>query len=133
MSETFLLTELTMELNEITEKIIHCAYTVANVLGAGFLENVYENALTQELRKSGPSVAQQKEAQVRYDGITVGDYRMDRMVQDAVVVELKAAKAIDERHLAQCRNFLRGSGYKLCLLINFGTPRIEVKRVVYRL
>ncbi len=122
-----------MELNEITEKIIRCAYIVANALGVGFLEKVYENALAHELRKSGLSASQQKGVLIRYDGVTVGEYHTDLLVQDAVVVELKATKAIDEIHIAQCLNFLKASGYKLCLLINFGTPRIEIKRLVYRL
>ncbi len=122
-----------MELNEITERIIHCAYIVANALGAGFLEKVYENTLAHELRKSGFSIAQQKGVLIRYDGVTVGEYHTDLLVENAVVVELKAAKAIDEIHIAQCLNFLKASGYKLCLLINLWTPRIQIKRVVYRL
>jgi GxxExxY protein len=117
-------------LNSITEKVIGCAYRVANGLGPGFLEKVYENALAHELRKAGIAVEQQKRVLVLYDGIVVGDYVADLLVEEVVLVELKAAKALDEVHLAQCLNYLRGASLRIGLLINFGTARIEVKRVV---
>jgi GxxExxY protein len=114
----------------MTEKVIGCAYRVANGLGPGFLEKVYENALAHELRKAGIAVEQQKRVLVLYDGIVVGDYVADLLVEEVVLVELKAAKALDEVHLAQCLNYLRGASLRIGLLINFGTARIEVKRVV---
>lgn len=118
------------ELDQITEKIIGCAYTVASKLGCGFLEKVYENALAHETRKNGSKVLQQYSIQVCYDGVIVGDYVADLLVEDTVLVELKAVKALDDVHLAQCMNYLKTTGMKICLLINFGTPKIEVKRVV---
>src|SRR5437867_3275216 len=117
-------------LDEITEKVIGCAYDVANVLGTGFLEKVYENALAHEIRKSGLAVKQQKPTQVRYDGAVVGDYTVDLLVQESVLVELKAVKAFDETHFAQCLNYLKATGLKVCLLINFGVARVQVKRLV---
>ncbi len=117
-------------LDAITEKVIGCAYTVGNVLGAGFLEKVYENALAHELTKAGLSAEQQRPIQVQYDGTVVGDYVADLVVGDCVLVELKAAKAVDEVHVAQCLNYLKATGFRVCLLINFGTPRVEVKRIV---
>ena len=117
-------------LNELAEKVIGCAFTVANTLGSGFLEKVYENALTHELRKAGLNANQQYGIVVRYDGVVVGEYAADLLVEESLLVELKAARTLDEIHLAQCLNYLKATGLTLCLLINFGSPRIEIKRVV---
>lgn len=116
--------------NEITEKIIGCAYTVSNALGSGFLEKVYENALAHEIHKAGLKVAQQYSIQVRYDGIVVGNFDADLLVEDQVLVELKAINAIDDIHMAQCINYLKATGLHICLLINFGKQRVQVKRIV---
>jgi GxxExxY protein len=116
------------ELNSLTEKIIGYAYTVGNTLGNGFLEKVYENALAHELRKKGIKVKQQEPIQVRYDGV-VGNFDADLLVENSVLVELKTVKNFDEAHLAQCLNYLKATGLPVCLLINFGKPRVEVKRV----
>ena len=118
------------QLNRITEKIIDCAYTVSNGLGTGFLEKVYENALAHELQKEGLKVAQQHSIQVVYDGIVVGDYVADLLVEELVLVELKAVKELDEVHLAQCLNYLKASGLRICLLLNFGKPKVEIKRII---
>ena len=119
------------DLNPITEKIIGCAYTVSNTLGAGFLEKVYENALAHELRKAGLKVEQQRPIQVIYDGVAVGEYFADLIVEDCVLVELKASKALDEAHKLQCINYLKATGRRVCLLLNFGTSRVEIKRLVF--
>jgi len=116
-------------LNPITERIIGCAYAVSNTLGSGFLEKVYENALAHELRKNGLLVEQQKEIRVIYDGVSVGDFFADLCVEQSVLVELKVAKALEDIHIAQCINYLKATGMRLCLLINFGTPRIGIKRI----
>lgn len=118
-------------LNEITETVIGCAYKVSNTLGIGFLEKVYENALAYELRKRGLHVIQQHPATVFYDGIEVGHYVMDMLVNNSVIIELKAVKELDKTFLAQCLNYLKATNHSLCLLLNFGTPRLEVKRVVW--
>lgn len=117
--------------NPITEKVIGCAYTVSNTLGAGFLEKVYENALAYEIRKTGLKVEQQAPVLVRYDGLVVGDYVADLLVEGCVLVELKAARQLDDAHKAQCINYLKATGLRLCILLNFGSPRIEVKRIAY--
>ena len=117
-------------LDQITKGIIGASYTVANCLGQGFLEKVYENALAVELRNLGLSVDQQKALEVRYQGVVVGDYVADMLVEGSVLVELKAVKQFDEVHLAQCLNYLKATGLKVCLLLNFGTPSVQVKRVV---
>ena len=117
-------------LNEVSGRVIGCAYTVLNKLGPGFLEKVYENALAHELRKSGLSVTQQRGLTVLYDGIVAGEYVVDLLVEDVLLVELKAVKTLDETHRAQCLNYLRASCTRLCLLLNFGTARLEVKRLI---
>jgi len=120
-------------LNEITEKVIGCAYAVSNALGCGFLEKVYENALKHEIGKNKLSVAQQHPIKVFYDGQVVGEYAADLLVEENVLVELKSAKATDAAHLAQCMNYLRATNLKVCLLINFGLPRVEIRRIVNNL
>jgi GxxExxY protein len=118
------------EFNDLTEKIIGCAYRVGKTLGCGFLEKVYENALTHELRKSGLNAAQQHGIAVYYDGMMVGEFVADILVQDCILLELKAVKAFDDIHIAQCLNYLKATGLRICLLINFGAPRVEIKRLV---
>ncbi|NOZ39513.1 MAG: GxxExxY protein [Planctomycetes bacterium] len=116
--------------DEITGMVIGAAYKVANTLGLGFLEKVYENALSHELRKCGLHVEQQFSIKVVYDGVCVGDFFVDLLVENQIVIELKYAKGIDDAHLAQCLNYLKATQNSLALLINFGTPRVQVKRVV---
>jgi GxxExxY protein len=117
------------DLNPTTEKVIGCAYTFSNTLGAGFLEKVYENALAHELHKCGLKVQQQKPIQVYYDEVIVGEYFADLVVENTVLIELKAVKALDESHQAQCINYLKASGLRVCLLLNFGKSRLEIKRM----
>lgn len=117
-------------LDQTTEKIIGCCYAVISMLGSGFLEKVYENALAHEIRKAGLRAVQQYPVKVLYDGVEVGDYVADILVDENVIVELKAVKALDNVHRAQCLNYLKATGLKVCLLVNFGTPKIEIKRIV---
>jgi len=117
-------------LNEVSRRIIGCAYAVANGLGCGFLEKVYENALAHELGKAGLKGQQQQAIAVRYEGVVVGEYLADLLVEESVVVEIKAVKTLDEVHLAQCLNYLKATGLHLALLLNFGAPKLEIKRVV---
>lgn len=116
-------------LNQISKRILGCAFAVSNGLGSGFLEKVYENALAHELRKAGLSVVQQHAMVARYDGVVVGEYVADLLVESLVLVELKHARVIDDVHLAQCLNYLKVTGLRLCLLLNFGKPRVEIRRV----
>ena len=118
------------EIDRVTEKIIGCAFTVGNALGCGFLEKIYENAMVIELRKAGLCVAQQQVMEVQYDGVVVGTYIADLVVEGSVLVEIKAVKFFDEVHTAQCLNYLKATGLPLCLLINFGRPRVDIKRVI---
>lgn len=118
-------------LNELSGRIIGCAFSVLNTLGAGFLEKVYENALALELNEAGLAVAQQVAIKVLYRGAVVGDYCADLLVENQVLVELKTVKTLDEAHRLQCINYLKGIGLHLCLLMNFARPRLEIKRVVH--
>jgi len=102
----------------------------ANGLGCGFLEKVYESALVHELRSENLYAVQQSPIEIRYDGVVVGQYVADIIVENKVLIELKAVCEFDDTHLAQCLNYLKATGLKLCLLMNFGTKRVEIKRVV---
>jgi GxxExxY protein len=118
------------EVNRITEKIIGCSYTVSNALGIGFVEKVYENALAHEVRKAGLSAKQQHPIKVQYDGLVVGEFFADLLVEERVLVELKAVSMLTDEHTAQALNYLRATGLELCLLINFGTTKVQVKRLL---
>jgi GxxExxY protein len=115
-------------INKLSERIICCAFQVLNTLGPGFLEKAYGNALAHELGKCGISVVQQHGIEVHYDGILVGQYAVDLLVEETVMVELKAIKALDDAHAAQCIHYLTATGLRLCLLLNFGKPRLEIRR-----
>ena len=118
------------EINRITEAVIGCVMQVSNTLGSGFLEKVYENALAVECRRSGLAVVQQKAIQIRYRDVVVGDYIADLVVNDRVLVEVKAIKLLDEVHAAQCMNYLKATNLNVGLLINFGRPKAEIRRIV---
>jgi GxxExxY protein len=117
------------DVNTITEKIIGCTYRVSNSLGIGFVEKVYENALAPDIQISGLKVAQQYPIKVLYDGILVGDFFADLLVEEKVLVELKAVSMLKDEHVAQSLNYLRASGLEICLLINFGTTKVQTKRL----
>lgn len=121
------------QLNKISGKIINAAYKVSNTLGVGFLEKVYENALMIELKKDGLQAEQQKPVKIYYQDEIIGDYYADILVENEIILELKACKKIEDLHLAQCLNYLKATGLKLGLMLNFGNPRVEIKRVVNNL
>jgi GxxExxY protein len=114
---------------ELTGKIIGAFYTVYNTLGHGFLEKVYENALILELRKQGMMAEQQKRIDVFYDGQRVGEYYADIIVDECVVLELKAADEIAPAHEAQLINYLKGTTLEVGLLLNFGPKPQFVRRI----
>lgn len=116
-----------MDDDNLTEKIIGCAYKVHNTLGPGFLEKVYENALRIELQKLGFSVKQQEPIEVVYDGQVVGEYYADLWVEDRVVIELKAIQTLVKQHEVQLVNYLTATSINSGLLLNFG-PSVQVKR-----
>jgi len=118
------------DFNKVTELVIGCAYRVGNTLGSGFLEKVYENALVVELRNANVPLSQQHAMKVTYCGEIVGEYIADILVADRVIVEIKALQRLEKIHMAQCLNYLRALNLRIGLLINFGAPSVEIKRVV---
>jgi GxxExxY protein len=117
-----------MDQGELTEKIIGCAMTVHRVLGPGFLESVYQNALTHELRKAGLEVECERKIQVTYDGVAVGDFSADMLVDKMILIENKAVQKLVPAHEVQAVNYLTATGIEIGLLLNFGAERLEFKR-----
>jgi GxxExxY protein len=115
---------------DLTDKILGAAFKVLNALGAGFLEKVYENALSIELRKAGLLVECQKPFPVRYGADVVGEYQADVVVAGKVIVECKAVGNLDPVHEAQLLNYLKASGLRVGLLINFGRAKLQYRRLV---
>ena len=112
----------------LTRSIIGCAFEVINELGVGFLESVYENALMLALKDAGIAVESQKAIDVNFRGRAVGHFYADLLVEDKVIVELKAVSALMPEHSAQVINYLNATGIEVGLLINFGNPRLQYKR-----
>ena len=115
--------------SELTKKIIGCAYKVHYKLGAGFLEKLYENALLIELQKQGIAAVRQQPINVYYEGVLIGEYYADFLVKDKVIVELKALSELSRAHEVQLVNYLRATGMKVGLLINFG-DKLTIRRKV---
>lgn len=119
-----------MQHEQITQKIIGCAYRVYNRMGFGFLESVYEKCMLIELAKAGLKVESQKPITVRYDSEIVGEFIADLLVEDAVIVELKSVRSLAKIHEAQLVNYLVATGRDVGLLLNFGEQKVEVKRKI---
>ncbi len=117
-----------LKYGKITWIVIGCAFDVINELGTGFLESVYEKALLLALRQKGIAAYAQHPIHVFFRGENVGDYYADLLVEDKVIVELKTVKILLPEHEAQIINYLNATQIEVGLLINFGVPRIEIKR-----
>jgi len=115
---------------ELTGQLIGAAIEVWKVLGYGFLEKVYENALFEELRRIGIQANQQLAISVMYKGALVGQYVADLFVDGKVIIELKAEKEYNPKHEAQLLNYLKATGVQVGMLLNFGEKRCEWKRLV---
>lgn len=115
---------------ELTDKVIDAFFEVFNELGYGYLERVYQNSLYMELVSRGHKVEAQKEIKIYYKGRAVGIYYADLVVDDLVILELKAADAINEAHEAQLINYLRGTDKEIGYILNFG-PKPSFKRKIY--
>jgi GxxExxY protein len=118
------------DIDQLTYKINGAIFEVNRVLGAGFLEKVYENALVIELKKQGLKAASQVPISVAYKDEVVGEYTVDILVEDKVILELKAVDKLQKVHEAQILNYLKATGTKVGLLVNFRHPKAEVKRFV---
>ena len=119
-----------MDINELTYKINGAIFEVNRVLGSGFLEKVYEKALMVELKLKGLSAKSQVPVTVDYKGEMVGEYFADIVVEGQVIMELKAVATLQNIHEAQLLNYLKATGYKVGLLVNFTHPKAEIKRFV---
>ncbi|MGO9257187.1 MAG: GxxExxY protein [Bryobacteraceae bacterium] len=115
----------------LTERVLGAVFEVSNTLGAGFLEKVYERALLRELDLRGIRATAQTFIPVFYKGYRVGEYFADILVEDVLVLELKCVERLANEHIAQCLNYLRASGRRFCLLVNFQKPTVEWKRIVH--
>jgi GxxExxY protein len=119
-----------MKEEALTEKLIGVFYTVYNDLGHGFLEKIYQKAFALQLSKQGFNFEEQKGLRIHYLGVDLGEFYADLVVQSTVIVELKAAAALETAHELQLLNFLKASGIEVGLLLNFG-PKPQVRRMIF--
>jgi GxxExxY protein len=115
---------------DLSKEIIGAAIQVHKALGPGFLESVYEEALKVELSHRGFHFSSQKEIDIEYLGVNVGIHRLDLLVEDEIIVELKTVKELADIHFAQLRSYLKAAEQKVGLLLNFSKPALEIKRIV---
>ncbi len=118
-----------MKYENLTGKVLEACFEVSKELGAGFLESVYENALLVALKQKGIDVVAQVPLKVKFRGVIVGNFYVDLLVEDKVLVELKAVSRVLNEHKAQTINYLKATGIEVGLLVNFGTPKIEYHRL----
>ena len=116
--------------SEITEKIIGCAFKVHSKMGTGYQEIIYQRCLEIELKKAGLSVQTEVEIVIFYDNIEVGKRRVDFLIENRIVVEIKAITTLENVHLAQALNYLEAFKLEVGLLLNFGSKSLEVKRLI---
>jgi GxxExxY protein len=119
-----------MDINDLTYKINGAVYEVNRVLGSGFLEKVYENALIEELKGIGLKAENQVPINVNYKGKDVGEYYADIVVENRVIIELKAIDSLQKIHEAQLLNYLKATDCEIGLLVNFTHPKAEIKRFI---
>ena len=118
------------QFEELSKKIIGAAIEVHRELGPGFLENIYEEALKIEFSEYDIDYESQKEIKIKYLGTEIGMHRLDLLVENKIIVELKAVKEFADIHFAQLRSYLKATGLKTGLLLNFSRPTLEIKRIV---
>jgi GxxExxY protein len=123
-------TDKTGYCNSLTERVLSAVFEVSNTLGAGFLEKVYERALLHEFNLRGIRATAQAPLAVTYKGHPIGEYFAGILVEDLLVIEVKCVDRLAPAHTAQCLNYLRASGLRLCLLVNLRKPKVEWKRIM---
>ena len=122
-----------MSLDEnLSEIVINCGFEVSNRLGVGFLESVYENAMCVELKNNGIDFYQQRQLKVIYRGQVVGNFIADLIVENKLLIELKTVSQLVQSHRAQVMNYLKATGLPVALLLNFGTPKLGIQRIVHQ-
>ena len=117
--------------DELSQRVIGCAFEVSNTLGAGFVEKVYERAMCVELKKTGLSYNCQKPVRVEYKSNLVGEFIADIVVEEKLLLELKALSTLCREHEAQLMNYLKATGLSVGLLLNFGRPKLGIKRMIW--
>ena len=117
--------------NNLSRHVIGCAIEVSNTLGPGYFEKIYEKSLCIEFEKNGICFQSQKPVSVIYKGSLVGEYITDVIVEDKLLLELKAVSALCSEHEAQLMNYLKATGLSVGLLLNFGKPKLGIKRMVW--
>jgi GxxExxY protein len=117
---------------DLTSRIIACAIEVHKALGPGFLESIYETALTIELQHAGLRVEQQKLLPIQYRGSLIGEHRLDLLVEGRIIVELKAISNLEDIHFAIVRSYLKASRLEHGLLLNFASMPLTIKRVIFQ-
>jgi GxxExxY protein len=117
-------------IDHLSERVLGAVFAVANTLGAGFLEKVYERALLRELELRGIRAVSQVSISVVYKGQCVGDYFADIVVENELIIELKCVERLGKEQMAQCLNYLRAPGLRVALLVKFQRPSVEWKRIV---
>jgi GxxExxY protein len=122
-----------MDINDITYAINGAVFEVNRILGSGFLEKVYENALLVELKRRGLKAESQVPIRVLYKKSVVGEYIADILVEDKVIVELKTVETLEKIHEAQLLNYLKATGIRVGILVNFKHPKAETRRMVLNL
>jgi GxxExxY protein len=118
------------EFERLSENIIGAAIKVHKELGPGFLENIYEEALKIELSRNQINFETQKEVKIEYHEVEIGTHRLDMIVENQIIVELKAIRELADMHFAQLRSYLKATGLNIGLLLNFAKPTLEIKRIV---
>lgn len=121
------------QINGLSNKIIGYAIKVHKSLGPGFIEKIYAKALTYELEKDKVKFTREKSIKVKYEGILLGEHRLDLLIEDELIIEIKAVYEINNFHLAQMLSYLKATNKKLGLILNFSRSKLEIKRVVYKL
>jgi GxxExxY protein len=120
----------TLNINELTYQINGAIFEVNKILGAGFLEKIYENALMIELHDRGIKAANQVPISVKYKNKEVGEYVADVVVEEQIILEIKSVETLQKIHEAQILNYLKATGYKMGLLVNFTHPKAVIRRFV---
>jgi len=115
--------------NNITEKIIHCIIQVHKTLGPGFMENIYHKALLIELKNNSLKTESEKDIKIFYNEIEIGSHRLDLLVDDSVIIELKTVEELSKAHYAQIKSYLHATGLKIGILVNFSKEKADYRRI----
>lgn len=123
----------TEQINELSNKIIGYAIKVHKAIGPGFIEKMYTKALAYELEKDKIKFTKEKLIKVKYEGLLLGEHRLDFLIADEIILEIKAVYEINNFHMAQMLSYLKATNKRLGLILNFSRSRLEIKRVAYKL